>query len=210
MIETQSKEIQKLYNMSNSVTVQDAMKLLNQFDWDNFEEAPGKNKGKRGQAIELALGLTNNSSLLDLSDGEIKTFTQGQTIAVTQLNHCIPEIAAMVPFSQSKVGLKIANTIYIAFTKNNEFITHKNQFSCLEIEQDYNHITHVIRGAIETGSKIGTISGPNGLLQIRTKASKKKDGTYLPLVYNGHELNNKGMAFYLKGEYARKICRTTV
>lgn len=194
-------------NMNGSILcVDDVMNKLDSFDWLHFNAHPDKNKGKRGQAIEIALGLSNNSSLLDLSDGEIKSFTKGESIAVTQLNHCFPDIVQQIPFQQSKIGQKIKNTIYIAFDKNNHYITHKNQFSCFLIEQDYIHISQLIWRAIQNGTKIGTINGPNGFLQIRTKASKKKDGTYAPLVYDNNELNNKGMAFYLKADYGRKIC----
>ena len=38
---------------------------------------PGRNKGERGQALELILGIPNSSALTDLEDGELKTFTVG-------------------------------------------------------------------------------------------------------------------------------------
>ena len=53
---------------------------------------PAKNKGSRGQLLEIALGIPNSSNLKDLVDGEIKTFTVGESIAVTQLKHCLSEI----------------------------------------------------------------------------------------------------------------------
>ena len=45
-------------------------------------ENPGRNKGTRGQALERALGIPNSSALQDLEDGELKTYTIGQTIHV--------------------------------------------------------------------------------------------------------------------------------
>ena len=52
-------------------------------------------------------------------DGEIKSFTIGQSIAITQLKHCLKEIILTEPlFISSKVGIKIANTIYFVFNKS--------------------------------------------------------------------------------------------
>ena len=69
---------------------------------------PTQNKGERGQLLELALGIPNNSDLLDLDDGELKTYTVGQTIAVTQLKHCLPDILeTKIPFEQSKVDIYV-------------------------------------------------------------------------------------------------------
>ena len=48
-------------------------------------EKPGKNKGERGQAVEKLLGLENGNDLTDVSDGDLKTTTLGQTIFITQL-----------------------------------------------------------------------------------------------------------------------------
>ena len=57
-------------------------------DFSGFQK-PGKNKGERGQLLETALGVANSSNLTDLVDGEIKSYTVGQTIAVTQVKHCL-------------------------------------------------------------------------------------------------------------------------
>jgi hypothetical protein len=199
-------------------STRDILIKLDNFDWNEFEDAPDRNKGRRGQAIERALGLSNSSSLLDLSDGELKTFTEGQTISITNLKHCLKGIVENIPFNQSKVGQKINNTIYIAFSKEGNYITHKNCFSCLQIEEDYNYISNMIRFAIETKREIskintpngGTITGPNGLLQVRTKGNPKKNGAYTPLIYNGNQIHNKHMAFYLRGVYGRKICNSVL
>ena len=53
---------------------------------------PGKNKGDRGQLLELALGIPNSSRLTDLVDGELKSYTKGESIAVKQLRHALPEV----------------------------------------------------------------------------------------------------------------------
>ena len=73
------------------LTVADVQSKFSDFDFDSFHK-PGRNKGERGQLIEIALGVGNSSNLRDLIDGELKTFTIGESIAVTQLKHCLQEI----------------------------------------------------------------------------------------------------------------------
>jgi len=178
-------------------------------DFSGFDK-PAKNKGARGQLIELALGIPNSSKLTDLVDGELKTFTVGESIAVTQLNHCLAEIIEDgVSFADSKVGAKLKQTIYVGFTRTNEYVgtevlneeTHAEHYQ--QLSEDYDYICTAIRAAFESGSELSTVTGPNGLLQIRTKASKSKTGNYTPLMFAGQQLKNKGMAFYLCGQFGK-------
>jgi len=188
-------------------------------------DKPGKNKGARGQLLELALGVPNSSDLQDLEDGEIKTFTVGQSIAATQLKHCLSEIIEdQVSFDESKVGQKLKQTVYVAFSRKNDYVgteilneeTHPEHYS--ELREDYEFISEQIRTAFERGVELDqlgfvnrkgepshTITGPNGLLQIRTKASKTKRNDYTPLTFADVTFNNKGMAFYLCGQFGRNL-----
>ena len=114
----------------------------------NFEELPKprKNKGVRGQLLEIALGIPNSSKLTDLVDGELKSFTKGESVAVTQLRHTLPEIFNNTPFNQSKLGIKISRTLYVAFDRQNNFLgtaTHTETNPL--IESDYNDICDFIR-----------------------------------------------------------------
>ena len=172
---------------------------------------PGKNKGSRGQLIETALGIPNSSNLKDLVDGELKTFTVGESIAVTQLKHCLSEILEDgVSFADSKVGEKLSQTIYVGFTRSNDYVgtevlnpeTHPEHYQ--ELAEDYNHICDTIRAKFNAGEQLSTITGPNGLLQIRTKASKT-NGAYVPLTFAGCTLKDKGMAFYLCGKFGKEV-----
>jgi DNA mismatch repair protein MutH len=172
---------------------------------------PAKNKGSRGQLLEIALGIPNTSNLKDLVDGEIKTFTIGESIAVTQLKHCLSEIIEdQVSFSESKVGEKLKQTIYVGFTRSNDYVgteilneeTHAKHYQ--ELEEDYNFICDSIRTLFDAGKQLGTITGPNKLLQIRTKASKT-NGSYVPLTFAGCTLKDKGMAFYLCGKFGKEL-----
>jgi len=174
---------------------------------------PAKNKGARGQLIERLIGLTNNSDLTDLTDGEIKSFTIGQTIAVTQLQHCLPQIIDnSISFDSSLCGNKLSQVIYIGFTRGNgkckgfKLINRMlDPEHYLFLQEDYKYIAERIREYFECGEQLHTINGPNNILQIRTKGSRKKDGTYTPLVYKGVTLQNKSMGFYLKAHFGKSL-----
>lgn len=188
----------------------DVQVRLSTFDFSTLSK-PGKNKGERGQLLETALGVTNSSDLKDLTDGEIKSFTQGESIAVTQLNHCLSEIIEdCVIFSESKVAEKLNQTIYVGFTRSNDYLGSVtiNQESDPEhyqqLAEDYNFICDTIRAKFDAGEQLNTTTGPNGLLQIRTKASKT-NGRYVPLTFAGWTLKDKGMAFYLCGKFGKEV-----
>ena len=169
----------------------------------NFEALPKprKNKGVRGQLLELALGIPNSSKLTDLVDGELKSYTKGESVAVTQLRHTLTEVFNKTPFNQSKLGIKISRTLYVAFDRQNNFLgtaTHTETNKL--IEEDYNEICDFIRNT----TTLKTFTGSNKVLQIRTKDSKYK-GKYHPIFWEGKQISNKGFAFYLTGKYAKTI-----
>lgn len=198
-----NKKIKKL-------TTQEVEELLINFDFSILKK-PEKNKGRRGQLLELALGIPNGSSLKDMSDGELKTFKIGQTICITQLNHCLYDIINNnIDFDKSKVFEKLKCIIYVAYDENGEFKnwTTINLLNDIElyskIKKDYEYISSQINFAFNNKKHIKTITGPNKILQIRTKA-QKTNGIYTPLIYNNHTLKNKYMAFYLCATYGKKL-----
>ena len=193
-----------------TLTVPQTAAKLKVTDFSTFAK-PAKNKGSRGQLIETALGIPNSSNLKDLVDGELKTFTVGESIAVTQLKHCLSEILEDgVNFADSKVGEKLSQTIYVGFTRSNDYVgtevlnpeTHPEHYQ--ELAEDYTFICDSIRSTFDDGKVLNTITGPNGLLQIRTKASKT-NGRYVPLTFAGYTLKDKGMAFYLCGKFGKEV-----
>ena len=150
-------------------------------------------------------GIPNSSKLTDLVDGELKSFTKGESVAVTQLRHTLPEIFNNTPFNKSKLGIKISRTLYVAFDRNNNFLgtaTHTEPNKL--IEGDYQYICEIIRHRINNGLPLTTITGLNKVLQIRTKDSKYK-GNYHPIIWEGQQISDKGYAFYLTGRYAKTI-----
>lgn len=192
------------------LTTNEVFAKLKVTDFSAFDK-PGKNKGARGQLLETALGVPNSSDLKDLEDGEIKTFTVGESIAATQLKHCLSEIIEdSVSFDDSKVGQKLKQTVYVGFTRSNDYVgceilneeTHPEHYQ--ELREDFDYICDKIRHAFNVESQLNTITGPNGLLQIRTKASKT-NGSYVPLKFAGVTLKDKGMAFYLCGQFGRNL-----
>lgn len=194
----------------DSLTALQVYGKLKVTDFTQFEK-PGKNKGSRGQFLETALGIPNTSNLKDLVDGELKSFTVGETIAATQLKHCLPEIIEdSVSFDESKVGQKLKQTVYVGFSRSNDYVgtemlneeMHPEHYQ--ELREDYDFICDSIRTLFNAGKELSTITGPNGLLQIRTKASKT-NGRYVPLTFAGVTLKDKGMAFYLCGQFGRNL-----
>ena len=194
------------------LTVLQVYAKLRNTDFSAFEK-PGKNKGSRGQLLETALGVPNSSDLKDLEDGELKSFTLGESVAVTQLKHCLLEIIEeKVSFESSKVGEKLKQTVYVGFTRSNDYLstsilnneTHPEHYQ--ELAEDYAFICDKIRTAFDNGEELNTITGTNGLLQIRTKASKS-NGSYTPLTFKNVTLKNKYMAFYLCGKFGKELVK---
>ena len=191
--------------------LEEAETKLNAIDKDSAP-IPGRNKGARGQWVENQLGLDLGSNLIDFSNGELKAFKEGQTIAVTMVQHCLNEIFnRRVSYSDSNVGKKLKNVLFVKFSKSGEFVkslvTNSETYRELyyNLSTDYNYICEEIRRRFYSNQELNTITGPNKLLQIRTKASKTKLGNYVPLEYNGKRLKDKAMAFYLTRTFEQSI-----
>ena len=191
--------------------LEEAELKLNSIDKNNAP-IPGRNKGGRGLWVENQLGMVQSSKLNDFDNGELKAFKEGQTIAVTMLQHCLSEIFdRRVSYSQSNVGKKLKNVLFVKFAKTGEFIkslvtnADNNRQLYYDLSVDYNYICDEIRRRFYSNRELNTITGPNKLLQIRTKANKNKLGKYVPLEYNGKRLKDKAMAFYLTRTFEKEI-----
>jgi hypothetical protein len=189
----------------------EAESKLNSID-KNQAPIPGRNKGGRGLWVEEQLGMVQSSQLNDFDDGELKAFKEGQTIAVTMLQHCLDEIFdRSVSYSESNVGKKLYNVLFVKFAKTGEFVKSLVSNSQIhrelhyKLSEDYNYICEKIRERYNNNQELNTINGPNKLLQIRTKANKNRLGKYVPLEYNGKRLKDKAMAFYLTRTFEQSI-----
>jgi len=199
-------------NINRKLSTKEIEEKLNGFDYKLLDK-PGKNKGDRGQLLETALGIKMSSDLNDLVDGELKTFTVGESIAITQIKHCLNEIIFnSVSYEDSKVGKKLKQIIYIGFDRENNFkgaltvnkVNSPSHYN--KLEEDFNYISEEIRSIFKKKGELHTINGPNKVLQIRTKASKI-NGIYTPLIFNGHQLKDKYMAFYLRASFGKSIVK---
>ena len=184
---------------------------LNSINKD-FAPIPGRNKGGRGLWVEEQLGMKQSSQLNDFEDGELKAFKEGQTIAVTMVQHCLNEILDRgVSYSESNVGKKLYNVLFVKFAKTGEFVKSLVTNSQIhrelhyKLSEDYNYICAEIRRRYDNNEELTTINGKHKLLQIRTKASKTRLGNYVPLEYNGKRLKDKAMAFYLTRTFEQSI-----
>ena len=189
----------------------EAESKLNSID-KNQAPIPGRNKGGRGLWVEEQLGMKQSSQLNDFEDGELKAFKEGQTIAVTMVQHCLNEILDRgVSYSESNVGKKLYNVLFVKFAKTGEFVKSLVSNSQIhrelhyKLSEDYNYICAEIRRRYDNNEELTTINGKHKLLQIRTKASKTRLGNYVPLEYNGKRLKDKAMAFYLTRTYEQSI-----
>ena len=191
--------------------LEEAEVKLNAIDKDSAP-IPGRNKGGRGLWVEEQLGMPQSSQLNDFDDGELKAFKEGQTIAVTMLQHCLDEIFDRgVSYSESNVGKKLKNVLFVKFAKSGKFVkslvSNADKYKQLyyDLSTDYNYICEKIRERYNNNQELNTINGPNKLLQIRTKANKNRLGKYVPLEYNCKRLKDKAMAFYLTRTFEQSI-----
>jgi hypothetical protein len=194
------------------LTVNIVKELLENLDCSLLKK-PEKDKGKRGKALEKELGIPNTTCLTDLSDGELKSYKIGETIAITQLNHCLIDIIDKnLDFEETKVFEKMKCVIYVAYDKDGTFINWKivnlddNNDHYKKIKEDYEFIRDKINLAYNEKKLLNTITGPNKVLQIRTKASiNVKTNQYPKLIYNDQILKDKYMAFYLCSSYGKEL-----
>ena len=195
---------------SMTLTLNEVKENLTKVDFTKLPKPKKTNKGKRGQLLELALGIANTSKLTDCVDGELKSFTQGESIAVTQLKHILPQIFANIPIYRTKLGIKTQQTLFVGFDRDNNFIgsttlTPESDPKHFEqLEQDFHDICDAILDAYYDKKELHTVTGRNGLLQIRNKDSKYK-GKYPPIIWKGQQLSDKGFAFYLTGKFGREL-----
>ncbi len=184
------------------------------------------NKGKTGQLLELALGKQLDNANLDFEDGELKTNkcdslgNPKETVFITQISSIIDELLNEKPFETTHLYEKISNLLYVPVCKDGDphdwkFFTpihidlERHEFSSLmDIWQDdYYSICKQLKLSIET-SPDGFIHTSNGKhIQVRSKDSKGKDGTYNAIysnIYN-RPISNKNHAFYFKRQFVFDI-----
>ena len=172
---------------------------------------PNKNKGYRGQYVEEKVGLKNCSDLADFKGGgDLKTVTLGESNAITQLLHMLPEIIELnIDFENSKLYEKIKDVVWVIYDRKGVLIKRTKVSLCENIElqnkiiEDFDYIKHEIRRRYNKKKELSTINGPKDINQIRTKASKP----YTAMKYKGFQLYDKYMAFYYKANYVKELAK---
>lgn len=183
------------------------------------------NKGNAGQFLQELLNMPNNSKLTDFADGELKTnqsFPSGmpdQTMFITQISKDFDSLF----FEESETNRlldKISNLLYLPVVKPDNkkpedwyFLPayHIDSNQNQELKElyllDFLDIKQQILEHLDN-SKDGYIHTSSGkYIQIRSKDSKRKDGTYNPIYSDvlGRNVSNKNHAFYFQKSFMKDI-----
>lgn len=184
------------------------------------------NKGKTGQLLELALGKKLDNSNLDFEDGELKTNKYDsfgnpeESIFITQISSCIDELLTNKCFEKTHLYAKINNLLYVPVCKDGKPHSWKfldpihidlkrPEFSeLINIwREDYYSICKQLNQHIKTSHDrcIHTSNGKH--LQVRSKDSKRKDGSYNKIYSNIYKnyVSNKNHAFYFQRQFVYDI-----
>ena len=162
------------------------------------------NKGGSGNLLETIIGIGQSSDLIDLTDGEIKTFKKGQTIAISMIRNHIHELVEGYHFKDSWIYNKIKQIIFVPRweSKNNNnktfftdtYLWNEKTYAedFLKVEEDWNYICEYVNDCYWNSKLMATINGPNKFIQIRTKGGSKEE----PIYYNDVKISEKPRAFY--------------
>jgi DNA mismatch repair protein MutH len=211
--------------MANKITLAEALEALHSYAGRRVRDfAPPSiiNKGSAGQILEEAIGLRLSSDLLDFADGELKTnkFLNGrpaETVAITQVGHVIPEILSQTSWESTSLARKINSFILLPVHKDSadpgdwtygkavHFNSKDYPKQYLLVEKDYESVAAQIRNTILNNGELHTFNGPAEYLQIRSKDSKRPDGSYNPIFVNGRKISNKNYAFYFRTNFLASV-----
>lgn len=186
------------------------------------------NKGKTGQLLELALGMTLSSRSLDFEDGELKTNkcdrmgNSTETIFITQISSFLDDMLSMHPFEETPLFEKTKSMLYVPVCKEGEPETWKF-FPCIFIDirdpryrrladiwkSDYESICRQLKQQIENepGGEIHTSNGQH--LQVRCKDWKDGKGEYHPIYSDIYQrvVAGKNHAFYFQKKFVYDVKR---
>ncbi len=183
------------------------------------------NKGNTGQFLQQLLDMPNNSNLTDFIDGELKTNKSHpngmprETMFITQISKDFDSLFYEESESNRLLD-KISNLLYLPVVKPTGSSPEdwyflpahhidSEQYSTLKeiYYQDFISIKQQILEHLDCPEDgfIHTSSGK--YIQIRSKDSKRKDGTYNPIYSEvlGREVSNKNHAFYFKTDFMKDI-----
>lgn len=188
------------------------------------------NKGNTGQFLQQLLDMPNNSNLTDFVDGELKTNKSHpsgmprETMFITQISKDFDNLF-LAESKTNRLLEKISNLLYLPVVKPNSDLPeewyflpahHINSEKNQELKdmylQDFITIKEQILEQLND-PKDGNIHTTSGkYIQIRSKDSKRKDGTYNPIYSEvlGRNVSNKNHAFYFKTEFMKDIQNSVI
>lgn len=183
------------------------------------------NKGNTGQFLQQLLDMPNNSNLTDFVNGELKTNKSHpngmprETMFITQISKDFDSLFHE-ELETNRLLDKISNLLYLPVVKPNgsspeewyflpaHHIDSEQNLALKEVYlQDFLNIKQQILEHLDC-PKDGHIHTSSGkYIQIRSKDSKRKDGSYNPIYSEvlGREVSNKNHAFYFKTDFMRDI-----
>jgi DNA mismatch repair protein MutH len=209
----------------SKLLLEDALKLILELEGKTLGSISTPdiiNKGSVGQIVERAIGVDLSSDLLDFENGELKSnkFLGGapaETLAVTQIGHVLNEIHAEISWAKSSVLKKITSFIFLPIHKDASdpdywivgravhFSEKRYPVQYKKLGNDYEQIGIEIRKILTGSGSLRTTNGSHDYLQIRTKDSKDKNGSYHPVKFHGRALSNKNYAFYLRPHFLNSV-----
>ena len=202
------------------MNTEEAFKKINMLKGKSIDSIDLINKGNDGQRVMTAIGLANDSRPLDFDDGDLKTNKHlkgkpSETLFISQIKKRIGEFENGLKFHDSWIYAKIKRFVYLPIHKDNspnhvigipQLISEEIYPDLYKkIEEDFNYVSLNIQNCIQNKEALHTTTGPNNFLQIRSKDSKKKDGTYNAIVFNEHQLYSKNMAFYFTIPFLKEL-----
>ena len=129
-----------------------------------------RNKGFKGMKLEKKLGIPCSNQLTDMTDGELKSFTVGQSIKITSLGHCLSEIINKTRFKDCKLGTKTDQILFVGFNKDGDYMGHTllNQSVKPNIYRKVLKIIITFAKKLLNATKKGTIAYNNGSTKFST------------------------------------------
>ncbi len=179
------------------------------------------NKGNTGQFLQTLLDMPNDSKLTDFDDGELKTNkakSDGmpkETMFITQISKDFDSLFFNESSDDNRLLTKISNLLYLPVVKedkdpNNWYFLPAHHIKVAQdkqlfeqLKQDFETIKTKILDDLENAEDKFIHTSNGKYIQIRSKDSKRKDGTYNAIYSDVLEryVSNKNHAFYFKKEF---------
>lgn len=178
-----------------------------------------RNKGRAGQLLEKAIGLSPSTSLMDFPDGDLKSYKcdlrgfPRETMAIHSVGDEIDQLVGRQSFGSSSVHRKTQRLIVLGVCKDANdpgdwFIASRNLVDARpetywykRFERSYEQILDRLQAHLSRGGKFHTSSGT--YIQLRTKDAQP----YKPLFSSIRQawVSDKNIAFYFQKAFMEQL-----